>query len=136
LVSSDPRELRTSFKAEHDATATGTDLVDLVNSSQPRMSAIIDDAIAAGFILADQGPALHVGGQVHDITDSEIETQRLLAKKAALEEELQQLQVAAAQARYQTSQWERQSADAIRRDAATRKRVRAIGYTGCSALPD
>lgn len=136
MVSSNPKELRTSFKAEYDATATGTKLVDLVNSSQPQMSAIIDDALAAGFILADAGPALHVGGQVHDIQDSQIETQRLLAKKAALEEDLQQLQMAEAQARYQTAQWERQSADATRRTDATRKRVRAIGYTCCSALPD
>ena len=65
-VSSEPRELRTSFQAEYDSVKTGTGLVDLVNSSHPTASTIIDDAIRAGFIPADAGPALQVGGQAQD----------------------------------------------------------------------
>lgn len=90
------------------------------------MSAIIDTAVIAGFELNGQGPALRVDGQIHDISDFDIETQRLLAKKAALEMELQRLRLETALATYQAAQWERQCADAVRRKTATLKRARAV----------
>ena len=102
-------------------------LVGLVNSSTRDASAIIDDALAAGSILGDAGPAPYGDGQVQYILDSDMEAQRLLAKQAAREEESQQLQLAAAQASYQAAMLERQKADVIRRNTATLKRVRAMG---------
>lgn len=90
----------------------------------------------AGFELEVHGLALQVGGQVPCISDSDIEKQELLAKKAALEEELQRLRLATALANYQATQWERQSADAVKRKTETLRRVRAIRYSRCSARPN
>ena len=135
-LSSDPVALRMSFRAEYDAVAQGTGLVDLVNSSRPELSSIIDNAIAAGVILEDVGPALHVGGQVPDISESDLNTQRLLATKAALELELQQHRLDSAKASFQTVQWQRQAADAISRKNATLKRARAICDAARCAWPD
>ena len=127
--------LRVSFKAEYDAIALGTSLVDLTNSSTPTISAIIDKAMKAGAVLEDVGFALHCGGQIRDVSETDLATQRLLATKASLEVELQRHRLDIAKASFQTAQWERQAADAICRNKATRKRARALCYAGRCAWP-
>lgn len=144
-LSSDPAILRSHFKLEYDSVVGTTDLVQLINSyTTPEASNIVQLAKNKGFIPQDSGPALHRRGLVHDeIADADLDKQRLCARKAALQETLEQHRLALSEATYQSLQVNRQRTALLIRKRATESRVGAQGArvqfqrraTGVYSLP-
>lgn len=133
--SSDPDITRASCKVGYNNDVLQhINLVQLINTyTNPKASDIVQHAKKAGFISHDLGPALHGCGRVRrEIADAELETQCLCARKAALEEELAQLQFDLAKGVHQRAQWDRRRAEMVSCNRARRARVGAIGLVGPS----
>jgi len=103
--------------------------VQLINSyTTPEASNIVQLAKHKGFIPHDSGPALHRRGLVQfDIADAHLDMQRLCARKAALQEKLEQHRLALSEATYQSLQVDRQRTELLSRKRAMESRVGAPG---------
>ena len=77
---------------EYEAVVRDVDLVKLINGyTTPEASPILQQAKDIGFVMHDSGPAPQRRGPVRrEISDDDMETQRLHAKRAELVEKLQQ----------------------------------------------
>lgn len=130
-LSSDPNVIRENFKVEYEHVVPTVDLVKLINTyTTPEASNIIQLAKNTGFILHDSGSALPRRGQVRDeITDTDLETQRLCAHKALLQEQLARHQLDLVKGGYQATHLSKQCAELMSRKRAMEARVRATGST-------
>jgi len=81
-----------------------------------------------GFIPHDSGSALHRRGLVqHALADTNLEVQRLCARKAALQVVLEEHRLELDKGTYQTLRLDRQRAEMLSRKRARESRVRGRG---------